>query len=282
MSLHRSRRSHRGLAAAVTAVAALTGLAAASAAPAAAAEIAARPSAKPTIVLVHGAWADSSSFAPVTARLQKDGFTVLSAPNPLRGLAADAGTVAAFVNQATTGPVVLVGHSYGGAVITNAAAQTPSVTALAYIDAFAPDQGETIVQLAGAVPGSALAADPSEVFDAVQDPNLPAGNPDLYVKRSGFAAAFAAHLDRHDAAVLAASQRPIAGGALQEPSGAPAWKTLPSFFLIGTEDRVIPADGQRAMASRAGGTVVEVKADHLSMLEKPADVAKLIERAAGK
>jgi pimeloyl-ACP methyl ester carboxylesterase len=240
-----------------------------------------RPAVKPTIVLVHGAWADSSSFADVTERLQRDGYTVLAAPNPLRGLANDAATVAAFVNQATTGPVVLVGHSYGGAVITNAATQAPSVVALAYIDAFAPDEGETIVQLAGSVPGSALAADPQDVFDVVQDPHLPDGDPDLYVKKSLFHDAFGAHLSTADAAVLAAAQRPVAGGALQEPSGTPAWKTLPSFFLVGSLDRIIPKAGQLAMAERAGGTVVTVKADHLSMLEKPNDVAKLIERAAG-
>ena len=147
--------------------------------------------AKPTIVLVHGAWADASSFAPVTALLQRDGYTVLNAPNPLRGLAADAASVAAFVNQATTGPVVLVGHSYGGAVITNAATQAPRVKALTYVDAFAPDAGETVVQLTGAQPGSALAGD---AFDAVQDPALPAGDVDLYVKRALFPKAFAAHL----------------------------------------------------------------------------------------
>ncbi|GAB3605334.1 alpha/beta hydrolase [Conyzicola nivalis] len=260
-----------------TAVVALTGIAGTGAADAAAS----KPADKPTIVLVHGAWADSSSFAGVTEKLQHDGYTVLAAPNPLRGLATDAATVAAFVNQATTGPVVLVGHSYGGAVITNAANQTPTVKALAYIDAFAPDQGETIVQLAGSVPGSALAADPAEVFDVVQDPNLPEGDPDLYVKKSIFREAFAANLGKSDVAVLAASQRPVAGGALQEPSGVPAWKTLPSFFLVGTNDKIIPADGQLAMAQRAGGTIVKVKTDHLSMIEKPNDVAKLIERAAG-
>ena len=271
MSLITNRR--RAATLATAAVVAMVGVGAATSASAA--------PAKPTIVLVHGAWADSSSFAGVTEKLQHDGYTVLAAPNPLRGLSTDAATVAAFVNQATTGPVVLVGHSYGGAVITNAATQTPTVKALAYIDAFAPDQGETIVQLAGAVPGSALAAEPAEVFDAVQDPNLPQGDPDLYVKKSLFREAFAANLSKADAAVLAAAQRPVAGGALQEPSGVPAWKSLPSFFLVGTNDKIIPAEGQLSMAHRAGGAIVKVKADHLSMLEKPNDVAKLIERAAG-
>ena len=232
---------------------------------------------KPTIVLVHGAWADASSFAPVTALLQRDGYTVLNAPNPLRGLAADAASVAAFVDQATTGPVVLVGHSYGGAVITNAATKSPRVTALTYVDAFAPDAGETIVQLTGAQPGSALAGD---AFDAVQDPAMPAGDVDLYVKRALFPKAFAAHLPAPAGAVLAASQSPIAAGALQEPSGAPAWKTLPSWFVIGTRDKVIPAAEQKAMAARAHSTTVTVNADHLSMLEQPAAVTATIERAA--
>ncbi|GLY19652.1 alpha/beta hydrolase [Kineosporia sp. NBRC 101677] len=259
----------------LAAVAALSG--AATAVPATAQ---ASTSAKPTVVLVHGAWADASSFAPVTQRLQHDGYQVLNAPNPLRGLAADAASVAAFVNQATEGPVVLVGHSYGGAVITNAATQAPRVRALAYIDAFAPAAGETIVQLTGAKPGSALAAPVETVFDVVQDPAMPAGDVDLYVKRSRFREIFAAHLPAKSAKALAAAQSPIAAGALQEPSGEPAWKTLPSEFVVGTGDRVIPAAEQLAMAQRAHGHVTQVSADHLSMLQKPAVVTAAIERAA--
>jgi pimeloyl-ACP methyl ester carboxylesterase len=235
---------------------------------------------KPTIVLVHGAWADASSFALVTKRLQADGYTVLSAPNPLRGLASDAASLKAFVEQATTGPVVLVGHSYGGAVMTNAATSLSRVTDLVYVDAFAPDKGETIVQLAGSVPGSALAADPKSVFDAVQDPNLPTGDPDLYIKKTLFRSAFAAHLSSGVTAVLASSQSPIAAGALQEPSGDPAWKTIPSWFVIGTSDGVIPAAGQEAMATRAHGDVTKIDADHLSMLEQPAAITRVIETAA--
>ncbi|MEV0949044.1 alpha/beta hydrolase [Promicromonospora sp. NPDC050249] len=238
------------------------------------------PSTKPTVVLVHGAWADPSSFAPVTRLLQHDGYTVLAAPNPLRGLASDAASVAAFVNQATTGPVVLVGHSYGGAVITNAALSTPRVTDLVFVDAYAPDKGETVSQLTGQKPGSVLAAEPSTVFDVVQDPAMPAGNPDLYVKRDLFRSAFAAHLGAGEAAVLAASQSPVTGGALQEPSGDPAWKTIPSWFVIGTADKVIPPAQQHAMATRAHGHVTPVFADHLSMLEQPVTVARVIDRAA--
>ncbi|MEV4350474.1 alpha/beta hydrolase [Actinoplanes sp. NPDC049596] len=236
--------------------------------------------AKPTVVLVHGAWADASSFAPVTALLQRRGYTVLNAPNPLRGLASDAASVAAFVNQATTGPVVLAGHSYGGAVITNAATQAPRVTALAYVDAYAPDAGETVVQLTGAKPGSALAAPAETVFDVVQDPSRPAGDVDLYVKRDQFPRIFAAHLPAATGRALAAAEAPIAAGALQEPSGPPAWKKLPSWFVIGTRDQVIPAAEQQAMAERAHGHVTTVTADHLSTLEQPAAVAAAIEQAA--
>ncbi|WP_194280448.1 alpha/beta fold hydrolase [Streptomyces fagopyri] len=235
---------------------------------------------KPTIVLVHGAWADASSFAPVAHKLQRDGYTVLDAPNPLRGLAADSASVAAFVNQATTGSVVLVGHSYGGAVITNAAAGISRVRALSYIDAYAPAQGESVAQLTGAKPGSLLAvADPSTVFDAVQDPSQPQGDPDLYVKRDLFPKAFAGSLPARVGAELAAAQTPIAAGALNEQSGPAAWKTVPSWFLVGTKDEVLPPAEQRAMAARAHGTVVTADADHLSMLEVPSAVTKLIEEA---
>lgn len=239
--------------------------------------------AKPTIVLVHGAWADASSFAPVTAALQKDGYTVLSAPNPLRGIATDAASVASFVNQATTGPVVLVGHSYGGTVITNAATQTPTVQALVYIDAYAPDQGETIVQLTGSQPGSLLGVpDPSTVFNFVQFQNdTQTGTyTAAYVKPELFQKIFAADLPQKQAQVLAASQEPLAVDALGTASGEPAWKTIKSYFFIGTNDKVIPAAEQLHMATRANGVVVKAEADHLSMLEVPDKITDLIETAA--
>ncbi|MEU0794229.1 alpha/beta hydrolase [Amycolatopsis sp. NPDC005961] len=253
----------------------------ASAEPSASPDTSSPPAAgRPTVVLVHGAWADASSFAPVTERLQRDGYTVLAAPNPVRGLVGDAATVAAFVNQATTGPVVLVGHSYGGAVITNAATQAPRVQALAYIDAFAPAEGESTAQLSAAKPGSRLAGDPATVFDVVQDPSAPAGDPDLYVKRPLFAQAFAGRLPRQTARQLAAAQTPAAAGALGEPSGVPAWKTIRSWFLVGTADQIIPPAEQFAEAARAHGVVVTAATGHLAMLEVPAAVAALIERAA--
>ena len=237
---------------------------------------------KPTIVLVHGAWADASSFAPVTAELQKDGYTVLNAPNPLRGIAPDAAAVAAFVQQATTGPVVLVGHSYGGTVITNAATQTPRVKALVYIDAYAPAKGETIIQLTGAKPGSLLAADPTTVFNFVQYPtdDLTSTYVAAYIKPELFQKIFAADLPTKQARVLAASQSPVATDALGTPSGDPAWQTIKSYFFVGTDDKVIPAAEQLAMANRANGVVVKAKADHLSMLEVPGKVTALIEKAA--
>ncbi|AYG03918.1 alpha/beta fold hydrolase [Gryllotalpicola protaetiae] len=235
---------------------------------------------KPTIVLVHGAWADASSFAPITSRLIADGYTVLSAPTPLRGLASDSASVAAFVNQATSGPVILVGHSYGGAVISEAALSAPTVKGLVYVDAFAPATGETIVDLAGAKPGSALAADPTSIFDFVQDPAQPAGDVDVYIKRSLFAGIFGADLPKQEAAGLAATESAISVGALNEPATGAAWKTLPSWFYIGTDDKVIPTAEQVAMAQRAHGTIVTGKADHLSMLEQPKAIASLIERAA--
>jgi pimeloyl-ACP methyl ester carboxylesterase len=235
--------------------------------------------AKPTIVLVHGAWADSSSWSDVVRRLQRDGFTVRVPPNPLRGLATDAATVSSFVNT-IQGPVVLVGHSYGGAVITNAATSTPNVKALVFINAFAPDQGETLLHLVAAQPGSALGGDPTQVFDFVPYPGAPQGDVDLYVKADVFAGAFANDLPVKTGAVLAATQRPLAFSAAGAPSGAPAWKTIPSWYLVGTADNVISPAEQRFMAARANAHTVEVKASHLSMISRPTAVTKLILQAA--
>jgi len=271
-----------GLAAATAITLGLTIPAAASAAPSMPAHPAPGP-AKPTVVLVHGAWADASSFAPVTADLQKDGYTVLNAPNPLRGVASDAADVAAFVNQHTTGPVILVGHSYGGSVITAAATRTPTVTALVYVDAYAPDAGDSVISLTGAQPGSALAgSDPTKVFDFVQYPQAEGGSDvDAYIKTNLFRQIFAAGLPASQTNVLAASQSPVALSALATPfTGTPAWKTIKSYFFVGTNDAVLPAAEQLALAKRANGVVATAKADHLSMLEVPNRVADLIERAA--
>jgi pimeloyl-ACP methyl ester carboxylesterase len=233
--------------------------------------------AKPRIVLLHGAWADSSAWSDVIARLQGDGYTVSAPPNPLRGLAQDSAYLAAYLNSLPAGPVVLVGHSYGGAVITNAATSTPEVKALVYVDAFAPDEGESLLQLASDPPGSVLAADPATVFDAVP---LPGGtDADLYVKTSVFEAGFANDLP-DQAAVLAAVQRPAVASGLAEVSGPPAWKTIPSWAVVGTLDKVIVPAAQQAMAQRAGAQITEVDGGHLSMLSRPDEVTGVIEAAA--
>ncbi len=229
---------------------------------------------KPTIVLVHGAWADASSWAKVTSRLQHDGYTVLAPPNPLRGLSSDAAYLAAFIQQRTTGPVVLVGHSYGGAVITNAALSDPDVKALVYVDAFVPDQGESVLGLQGG------GGDPNALFDSVAYPGAPAGDVDLYIKTAVFPQAFAADLPAATAAQLAASQRAITLSALLEPSGVPAWKTLPSWYVLGTRDGILPPALQLTMAQRAHSRITRVPASHLSMLSQPGAVENVIVAAA--
>jgi pimeloyl-ACP methyl ester carboxylesterase len=270
-----------GIAAAAVVALGIAAPVAASAATPATVHATAAATAKPTIVLVHGAWADASSFSKVTAVLQHDGYKVLNAPNPLRGLASDSANVAAFVNQNTTGPVVLVGHSYGGSVITDAGTSTPTVKALGYVDAFAPAEGESAIQLTGTLPGSDLAvADPSTVFNFVQYPGAATGDVDTYIKPALFRKIVAARLSATTANVLAASESPIALSALKDPSTAPAWATIKSFFFVGTTDKVIPEAEQLAMAKRAGGFIEKYKADHLSMLEAPVHIADLIEKAA--
>jgi pimeloyl-ACP methyl ester carboxylesterase len=240
-------------------------------------------STKPTIVLLHGAWADGSSWSVVTSELQEDGYTVNVLANPLRGLSADAAYIASILN-AISGPIVLVGHSYGGAVITNAAFGNPNVHALVYINAFVPDQGESLLQLASTAPppgqaGSCLGGDPATVFNFVPYPGGN-GDVDLYIKAQLFPSCFANDISPRKAAVLAASQRPIAFSALAEPSGPPAWKSLPSWYFVGTLDQVIPPYAQLFMAQRANATIVQVQASHLSMVSQPGKVTKLIEKAA--
>ncbi|MEV4515478.1 alpha/beta hydrolase [Dactylosporangium sp. NPDC049525] len=229
---------------------------------------------KPTIVLVHGAWADASSWEKVNSRLQHDGYTVLAAPNPLRGLSSDAAYLAAFLQQRTTGPVILVGHSYGGAVISNAGLSDPDVAALVYVDAFVPDQGETLLGLQNG------GGDPTALFDFVQYPGAPAGDADLYIKTAVYSQVFAADLPAATAAELAAAQRPITFGALVEPSGPVAWKVLPSWYVLGTADAILPPALQQQMADRAKSKITKVKASHLSMVSKPDAVTTVIESAA--
>jgi pimeloyl-ACP methyl ester carboxylesterase len=224
---------------------------------------------KPTIVLVHGAWADGSSWNAVTSHLQGQGFTVLVPPNLLSGVAGDAAYVASFLAQRTSGPVVLVGHSYGGVVITNAGAAGGDVRALVYVDAFIPDEGENVFQILGGS-GSALAvADPTTVLDVIGYPDAPEGDAEAYLKRQTVFDSFAQDLSEADRGLILASQRPIRLSANTAPTTSAAWKTIPSWAVVGTEDRVIPPATQRSMAERAGATITEVAASHVSMVSQP-------------
>ena len=231
--------------------------------------------AKPTVVLVHGAWADSGSWDQVVARLQRQGYPVIAFPTPLRSLPDDSAYLAAFLSS-VPGPIVLVGHSYGGAVITNAATGNANVKALVYVDAFIPAEGETLGQLASLEPGSCVGGDPTQVFDLVPYPGAPPGAVDTYVKQSLFPSCFANDLPAKQAAVLAATQRPISTVTLGQPSGPPAWADIPSWALVGTVDRVILPATQLFMAERAGARIVKVKASHLSMISRPGAVTGLI------
>jgi pimeloyl-ACP methyl ester carboxylesterase len=233
-------------------------------------------SAKPVIVLEHGAWADASSWSSVISRLQRRGFTVYAPPNPLRGLPQDSAYLHQFLTQnaALQGqPIVLVGHSYGGAVITNAAVGDPGVRALVYVDAFIPDKGDTLASLAS---GSCLGSDS---FNPVPYPGGPPGDVDLYIKPDLVPGCFATGLPASQAAVIAATQRPLAASAFTEPSGPPAWKTIPSWAVIGTGDRVIPPAELTFMALRAGAHITDVNAGHLSLISEPSVVTRVILKA---
>jgi len=227
---------------------------------------------KPTIVLVHGAWADSGSWDGVTQRLQADGYTVYALPNPLQGLSYDSAYLADFLHT-ISGPIVLVGHSYGGAVITNAATGDPQVKALVYIDAFAPAQGQTIAQLLASHPGSC--AVPANL-NVVPFPGAPTGVGDAYIKQSVYPSCMANGLPATEARVLAVTQRPIATSALTQQTGVPAWKTIPSWAVVGTADHAIPLALQLAMAKTAHAHITRVDASHLSMISNPGAVTDVI------
>ncbi|MFC3677749.1 alpha/beta fold hydrolase [Ferrovibrio xuzhouensis] len=230
---------------------------------------------KPTIVLVHGAFAGSSSWNGVVSRLTAKGYHVIAAANPLRGPGFD-GSYVREILKSIDGPVVLVGHSYGGNVITNAANGATHVKALVYVSAFAPDAGESAADLAGKFPGSTLGA---ALAPAVE---LPGGGKDLYIRQDKFRAQFAADVSEKEARLMAVTQRPIAEAALTEAAGNPAWKKIPSWFAYGTSDRNIPAAAMTFMAERAAAkeTVVIKGASHVLMVSHPEAIAKLIERAA--
>ena len=231
---------------------------------------------KPTIVLVHGAFADASSWSGPIRRLQHLGYTVTAPPNPLRGLLTDAESLRTFLST-ISGPVVLVGHSYGGAVITNAATGNPNVKALVYIAAYAPDQGETLGE-AGALGGGTSTLPQNLIVRPF--PGAPPDDGDGSINPAAFRAVFAQDVPAEQAAVMAATQRPIALSAFGTPSGTPAWKTIPSWALVATEDHAIPAQAERAMAKRAHAKTVEIHSSHAALVSHPGAVTSLILAAA--
>ncbi|GHB17548.1 alpha/beta hydrolase [Streptomyces viridiviolaceus] len=246
--------------------------------PAAAADHPRRPHERrdtPTIVLIHGAFADASSWSGVIERLQRHGHRVLAPALPLRGLASDSAYIRSVLDS-ITGPIVLVGHSYGGAVISQAAADAPHVKALVYIAAFVPEVGESALQLTDKFPGSTLGQ-----ATATQYYPLPDGGQgeELVIKKDLFRQQFAAGVPVGTAQVMAAGQRPITLAALQEPATAAAWKKIPSWYLVATEDRNIPPTAERWMAKRARAHTVTVRAPHAVSVSDPGPVTDLILRA---
>jgi pimeloyl-ACP methyl ester carboxylesterase len=238
--------------------------------------------AKPTIVLVHGAFADASGWTQEVIRLQSRGYDVIAPANPLRGLTHDADYLRSVL-ATVPGPVVLVGHSYGGAVITNAARGADNVKALVYVAAFVPDAGQAIVTAydAAAYPGSLLGPDTTLVRPAA-NPAAPGGRDlDVYIRPSSFRMVFAGDRSPAAAAAMAATQRPLSYFAQTEPSGEPAWKSLPSWDLVTLQDRAISPGGQLFMARRAGSKVTTVDSAHDVMVSHPQDVVNVILAAAG-
>jgi pimeloyl-ACP methyl ester carboxylesterase len=230
-----------------------------------------------TVVLVHGAFADSSSWNGVIERLQARGVPVTAVANPLRGISADSAYVASVLAQ-IPGPVLAVGHSYGGAVISNAATGAGNVVGLVFVAAFAPDEGERLIEVEGTSKDSVLTS-------ALVPHQYPAGSgtaTEFSIDPAKARDAFAADLSDAQAALIAAIQRPVAELAFSEPSGAPAWKTLPSWAVVATGDRAAGTDVVRAHAERAGAAITEVAGSHVIMISQPQAVAEVIETAIAK
>ncbi|GAB2839709.1 alpha/beta fold hydrolase [Lentzea nigeriaca] len=229
---------------------------------------------KPTIVLVHGAFADASSWNGVVERLQRKGFPVVAVANPLRGLSYDANYLRKVL-ASIDGPIVLAGHSYGGMVESQAALGNPNVKSLVYVAAFAPEKGESALELSNKFPGGTLG-------DTLQIIDLGDGTKDFAIQQDKYWQQFAADLSRKDATIAAATQRPVNDSALTEGAGEPAWRTIPSYFVVAGKDKNIPVAAQKWMAERAHArAVVEVgSASHSVAVSHPETVADLIVRAA--
>jgi pimeloyl-ACP methyl ester carboxylesterase len=232
---------------------------------------------KPTIVLVHGAFADASSWNGVIERLQRQGYTVIAPANPLRGVAADSAYIASLLNQ-VDGPVLLVGHSYGGAVITNAATSAPNVVGLVYVAAFAPEEGENLGDVANGSKDSVLNS-------ALVQYTYPAGpggqtSVEFAINPALIREAFAGDLPPETTALMAATQRPIAAAAFTDVSGSPAWKKLRSWAVVAAGDKAAGADVVRSHAQRASADIVEVEGSHVIMISQPQTVTDHILKAA--
>ena len=225
---------------------------------------------RPTVVLVHGAFAESAGWEGVIGILQEQGYTAIAAPNHLRSLSGDAESVASVLDS-MEGPVVLVGHSYGGAVISGAALGKENVRAMVFVAAFAPEEGESIGELSGLYPGSTLG-------DTLKTVPLPDGTTDLYIRQEEYHQQFAADVPAEQAALMAATQRPLRDVALNEGSGPPAWRDVPSWFVVPVLDKNIPPEAQRFMADRAGAReVLEIEdASHAVPASRADEVAGVI------
>ena len=235
------------------------------------------PMRKPTVVLVHGAFAGSSSWNPVTTKLLAKGYPVIAVANPLRGVKSDAAYLANTL-ESIKGSVILIGHSYGGNVISNVPAVNTNVKALIFVSGVAPDAGESAATLVGKFPGGTLGATLAPPV-ALAD-----GNKDMYILQDKYHAQFAADVSTADAKLMATTQRPITDAALNEPGGAPAWKTIPSWFLYGSLDKNIPPAVHAFMAKRAGAkkTVEVTGASHVVMISHPDALVRLVEDAAAE
>jgi pimeloyl-ACP methyl ester carboxylesterase len=228
---------------------------------------------EPTVVLVHGAFADADSWAPVTERLVSAGVPVMAIVNPLRGVKSDAAYVASAINQ-IEGPVLAVGHSYGGMIITNAVPQTSNVVGLVYVAAFAPDEGETLAGIVGRSQDSVLTS-------AVLEKRFPTGQGsetavEFIIDPARFRDVFTADLPQLDSDVYGLSQRPIAASALADETGHPAWKDLPTWAAVGTADKAAGADVVRSMAQRANAEITEIEGSHVIMISQPDAVTEVI------
>jgi pimeloyl-ACP methyl ester carboxylesterase len=233
--------------------------------------------ARPTIVLVHGAWADSSGWAAELKALRAKGYDAIAVANPLRGLSSDTAYVRSVLDT-IEGPVVLVGHSYGGAVISGAAAGATNVRALVYVAAFMPDEGEPVGLLTQLNPGSLVTEEALEI----RPYPLPDGGTgvDLYLRPGVFRQAFAGDLPRQTTLQMWATQRPLAASAFSEPAGPAAWRTIPSWYLLATQDNTIPPATQAYMAERAHARITRVRASHVAMQSRPGATTELILTAA--